>query len=440
MSDGPLLVLGLGLDTQSFLAAREAGYAGAVGTSAVVVADDATDRVIDGSATAVLDARSAAVAEVAAGASMVVRSPGVPPSHPAVVAAVGAGVTVTTPTGLWLGTVGQRHFVVGITGTKGKSTTTAMAGDLAAAVGVKAIVAGNIGDPVWSVAADPGPVDVVLLEVSSYMAADTLGSPQAGVLTSLGLDHLTWHGSADAYRRDKLRLFACGEGAQPVLVPSTELVAIDAAQAAGLAVSVVDVADPRWDAPAAIFSERGFPRHARASLALAVSAMELGSVVVSDTTVVEVARHHEPLAGRFRTVGTFGGLRWIDDTLASNPMAAAESIAAVASATCTVLVGGTSREVDPTPLVEAVARRMEPTVCLGLPDNGVELLDAIAAAAPGVRCIPCVSVTDAVGRAAGLTPEGGVVLFSPAAPTPQRLGSYRERGQEFLEAAAALGV
>ena len=125
------------------------------------------------------------------------------------------------------------YTTIGITGTKGKSTTTALVEATLVAMGSAVVVGGNIGTPIWDRRGDIRPETIVVLEVSSYMASDIAAVPRFGVLTSLDADHVSWHGSLEAYRRDKLRLFGADDRACRVVVPAHEQVAIDALVAAG---------------------------------------------------------------------------------------------------------------------------------------------------------------------------------------------------------------
>jgi UDP-N-acetylmuramoylalanine--D-glutamate ligase len=129
---------------------------------------------------------------------------------------------------------------------------------------------------------------------------------------------------------------------------------------------------------------------------------------------------------------------FVDDALASNPFATVASIGAFADRQLTVILGGADRGVDPAALVEALAaRRPAPRVIVMSPD-GQGLVGALRALAgrpgvhPSVDLVP--DLETAVRTAAASTPAGGVVLFSPAAPTPEGEGGYPERSRRFVEA------
>jgi UDP-N-acetylmuramoylalanine-D-glutamate ligase len=135
---------------------------------------------------------------------VVLKSPGIPRRRPDILDLEEHGVTVTSALNLWLHDV-DRSRVVAITGTKGKSTTTALATFFLQCLGEKALRLGNFGQPPY----DPD-VDTsqgwLILEVSSFQSVDIDVAPGLVVVTSLGADHLDWHGSLEEYRKDKLSL------------------------------------------------------------------------------------------------------------------------------------------------------------------------------------------------------------------------------------------
>ena len=135
---------------------------------------------------------------------VVVRSPGVSVYRPELRAVREEGTPVTTATSLWLAERGGER-VMAVTGTKGKSTTAALAHHLACAAGCTAALAGNIGVPALDLL-DSEPAQVTVLELSSYHIADLELGPEVAVVTNLFREHTDWHGSEQAYRADKLRL------------------------------------------------------------------------------------------------------------------------------------------------------------------------------------------------------------------------------------------
>jgi UDP-N-acetylmuramoylalanine-D-glutamate ligase len=148
----------------------------------------------------------------------------------------------------------------------------------------------------------------------------------------------------------------------------------------------------------------------------------------------------EGLPSRCRTIGERHGLTFVDDALASNPFATAASLAAFPDREVTLILGGADRGIDPGGLVEALSLRRPVTRVVVLAPDHQRLVDALASRAVG-RPSPVVTVADdlagAVQVAVDATPHGGVVLFSPGAPTPPGEGGFDARSRRF---AAAAGI
>jgi UDP-N-acetylmuramoylalanine-D-glutamate ligase len=123
----------------------------------------------------------------------------------------------------------------------------------------------------------------------------------------------------------------------------------------------------------------------------------------------------------------------VDDALASNPFASATSIESFAGRSLTVIVGGADRGVDPGPLAAALAAHRPPAAVVVLPPTQDRLVTALAGVVAMIQS--AADLDEAVDLARRLTPNGGVVLFSPGAPTPEGGGGYRARGMAFARAA-----
>ena len=268
---------------------------------------------------------------------------------------------------------------------------------------------------------------VVVLEVSSYQAADLHHVPEVAVLTYLSEDHLSWHGGVEQYVADKLRLVRNEGGtAARVLVPSAGGNAAAALDRLGIAHSTVTppAADPL------------VPVHRLANAALAAAALEaVGGRALSDDAIKAAATSSLP--GRLDRCPAPPEILAIDDTLASNPTAAAAGLAWLREVgrPTVVLLGGTDRGVDPAPLAaEIAAWPAGQIVGVGLVDSGGELARQVGVTLLAESC----SVTEAVATALAWLAErgGGSMAFSPAAPTPSRLGNWETRSAEFRAALA----
>jgi UDP-N-acetylmuramoylalanine--D-glutamate ligase len=380
---------------------------------------------------------------------VVIRSPGVSRYRDELAAAESNGVTVTTATAVWLEDFHPAP-VLAITGTKGKSTTAALAASILEHLGLSVALVGNIGEPVTDLYGRD-PVDAYVVEVSSYQAADVTVSPGVCVLTSLAPDHLDWHRGVEAYYRDKLRLLTAGPPGQlAVNAASPEAVRRTADHPHRM---VFGASGRVRVEPSGMISVDGAPvvpsdrlqvpgAHNVANLCGAIAGvLLLRGEPPSAEAVTAAVDGYDGLPSRCRTVGDRDGLTFVDDALASNPFATSASVAAFPDRDLTVILGGADRGVDLAELADAlVTRRPSPKVVVLPPDpeRMVEALrDAVSGSSPPLSVEIAGDLADAVAKAVAVTSTGGVVLFSPAAPTPDGDGGYRQRSRQFI---AAIGL
>ena len=373
---------------------------------------------------------------------VVVRSPGVSRYRPELATAQRSGVAVTTAMALWL--EDRRHDrVLAVTGTKGKSTTASLAAAVLAAAGWDVALVGNIGVPVVETYDRPA-AGITVVEVSSYQAADVTTSPGTVVLTSLAPDHLDWHGGVEAYYRDKLRLLEAGPpGHLAVSAASAEALARTAGhpdrttygpegRVVATAAGVVEVDGT----PVADVGQLRVPgQHNVWNLCGALAGVLLATgATPSSGAVAEALAGFGGLASRCHPVGERDGRTYVDDALASNPTATATSVAAFAGRPLTVILGGADRGVDAGPLVAALAAHRPGAAAVVLPPDADRLAGALGQAGLA-RVVTAGDMAAAVDAAAAITPVGGVVLFSPGAPTPAGGGGYAARSRDFIAAA-----
>ncbi|WP_306208429.1 UDP-N-acetylmuramoyl-L-alanine--D-glutamate ligase [Actinoplanes sp. RD1] len=376
-----------------------------------------------------------------AAADVIVRSPGVPNTHPWMADLRGRGITITGGSALWMAE--HARTTVGVTGSKGKSTTSALISHLLAAAGRPNVFGGNIGVPLL----DLPPADQYVLELSSYQCTDLTDSPRVAVVTSLFPEHLDAHGGEREYYRDKLNLLAHGpelivvNGADQRLV--TETLAVRDLN--GFAAIPAGNEDSRFRVEAdgfvycsddVLFARdelrlRGAHNGRNLCVALAVlDGMGIDVLALKEELRAAVASF-EGLPHRLAEIEDPSGLTFVDDTLSTSPYATMHAIDAYAGRPLTVLVGGTDRGLDYGPLREHLEEKT--VTVIGLPDSGPRILEALAGL-PGVRTEPAEDLADAVSLARKLTPPGGAVLLSPGAPSYGRFRNFEHRSAAFLEA------
>lgn len=416
LADAAVGVWGVGVEGRANLAKLEQ-----VGVSPRAVVDDrpSSDGVL-ATAEGGLDAL--------ARCDVVVKAPGISRYGAGVRRLEAAGVAVVGGLGLWLEEVGPER-VIGVTGTKGKSTTVAVAGHLAGRLGVRCAIGGNIGSPPW--AEEEADVDLWIVEVSSYQATDLWSSPAVVGVTSLHADHLDWHDDdVETYVRDKLSL--CGRPGARVTVANghdERLRARAELLRPGPRWITDEQADAGWTDRLGLRGD-----HNRRNALLAAACLEeMGVAGAADPErLVAAAEGFEPLPHRLSTVAVHAGVEYVDDSLSTNVLPTVVAAEVFDGRPLTLLVGGFDRDIDYTPLADFVRARSAPTVVLTMPDNGERIRRTLADA--GVEAVACRDLAHAVEEASVRTPAGGVVLLSPAAPSYGIYSSYKDRAQAFERA------
>ncbi len=340
--------------------------------------------------------------------------------------------------------------VVAITGTNGKTTTTALTAHLLCAAGLRAETAGNIGRPALELIGRP--LDVAVFEVSSFqMEAVEAFRPRIAVILNLAPDHLDRHGSLAAYAEAKAQLFV-RQGAGDTAIGNADdpdAMAI-AARSPGRhwwfrTRGPVDHG-AWWDAGQAVLrdarpGERDTPLRVSLDAITGAAAPPiddvLAALLVCRALGADVAKAAEGLVDfqspphRREWIADHAGVAWVNDSKATNPAAAALALEAVAGR-AVWLAGGRGKGLDLRPLADTAAARVRACVFFG------EEADALEAAMAGR--VPVQRATDleeAVARAGTLARAGDTVLLSPACASFDQFRNYEERGTRFREAALA---
>lgn len=396
--------------------------------------------------------------------ALVVVSPGFRPGTPLLVAAARIGIPV------W----GEVEFAwrlrgpgaapwLAVTGTNGKTTTVTMLAAILRAGGAKARAVGNVGVSVID-AVTSGDDDVLAVELSSFQLFWSASvRPAAGALLNLAPDHLDWHGSMGAYVGAKLKIWQGCAGATAVgglddpqvagllgrqlptgVRPVGFTLAPPLPGQLGLADGVlVDRAFPAGSAesepllPATDVRPAG-PHNLRNALAAAALARSYGSTAAA---VAAGLRGYQPEPHRNAEVGTGRAVRWVDDSKATNPHAAAASLAAYSAVVW--IAGGQLKGAPVDDLVAQVAPRLVGVVLLG--EDRARIRAALARHAPDVPVIEVASTDDGamievVAAARSLARPGTTVVLAPAAASYDMFSSYAARGDAFVAALRAAGA
>ena len=375
---------------------------------------------------------------------VVVKTPGLSRYRPEVAHLSDLGIPVVGGLGLWLAEADLRR-VVCVTGTKGKSTTVSVIGQLLTGLGYRCLVGGNIGVVPYDPAQDDGPdhPDFWAIEVSSYQATDLACSPPVVAVTSLHPDHLDWHGGVEQYYRDKLS--ACSQPGAELTVANgdSDLLAERAALLGPRVEWVSEDDDPSadWMAPLGLLG-----RHNRRNALIARRCLvALGVPGASDDSALRAAAAgYRQLPSRLAPIGTIAGVTFVDDSLSTNVLPTLAALDSMPGRRVALIVGGHDRGIDYAPLAAGVVTRADPTFVLTLPDSGprirAEIERAAAAGASGPQAA-FAGVTDCADLEAAVTSgfrwakPDGVVLLSPAAPSFGHFRDYRDRSEAFAHAA-----
>ncbi|HEY8081815.1 MAG TPA: UDP-N-acetylmuramoyl-L-alanine--D-glutamate ligase [Acidimicrobiales bacterium] len=360
----------------------------------------------------------------------VVKSPGISRYRDDVAALLRGGVPVLGGVGMWLEEA-DRDRVICVTGTKGKSTVTTVIAHLASRLGTPAVAVGNLGAPPFDASLDLDG-QLVVVETSSFQATDVAHSPAVVAVTALGVDHVDWHGSPERYHADKLSLTR-QPGARHTIVADSPALREHREQLGG---------EVTWvhDGDVALAGALGLEgRHGEQNAAVAAVSLRAAGVPGSDDQglLVAAAQGYERLRGRFRTIAVHGGVRFVDDSLATNPLPTIAALGALGTQRIALLVGGHDRGVDYSSLAEVICARRGDTLVVTLPDNG-PAIGALVAERGGVTVESAPDVAVAVHTAVRWLDGSGVVLLSPAAPSFSQFRNWEERSDAFATAVGAL--
>ena len=368
---------------------------------------------------------------------VVIKSPGISPYRSPVPEAEAAGVRFISGTHLWFAEHAQSRTIC-VTGTKGKSTVTALIAHILRCGGKRVALAGNIGLPLLELLEPPYEPDWWVIELSSFQTRDFGGAPDVALINNLYEEHLDWHGTRERYLADKL---AIGNAAKALVVNAQpELLA----RAAGHpALSVFGDAagwhareDGVWRDSERILEAADIPllgRHNAQNVCAALAALEAAG---------EDARHLAPhvasfkaLPHRLQTLGVRNDIEYVNDSISTTPYATIEALRVYEGRPVVAIVGGFDRGVDWKPFADYVTAN-PPRAIIATGANGARIVETLCAiAAPGFMLVSAPTLAQVLTTAQTLAPPGGVVLLSPGAPSFDQFKDYAKRGREFARLA-----
>ncbi|GAA0889740.1 UDP-N-acetylmuramoyl-L-alanine--D-glutamate ligase [Rhodanobacter soli] len=375
---------------------------------------------------------------------VVVKSPGISAYKPALLAAQAQGTQFTSGTALWFGENPDARAIA-VTGTKGKSTTSALLAHLARSLSVRTALAGNIGLPLLELLDQPA--DLWVIELSSFQTGEA-GPLELGVVTSLYEEHLDWHGSRERYVADKLKLADAARtllvnGQQPGLLERTAMHSHRLLFGTPEGWHVSDGFICRGAQAVFPIEQLAAPGlHNALNACAALAALE--AIGMDALVAAPALARFRPLPHRLQPLGAHDGWHWVNDSISTTPLATLAALESLHGRTVTVLVGGHDRGLDWTPFVDAM-RSAPPNaiVCMGA--NGARIEGALRSAEIPCPIMRVADLAGAVAEAKTHTPHDGVILLSPGAPSFDQFKDYAERGRRFaalagFDAAAITGI
>jgi UDP-N-acetylmuramoylalanine--D-glutamate ligase len=376
------------------------------------------------------------------GKRTVVKSPGVPREAPVIAAALERGLDVIGELELAWRAIPNRFLAV--TGTNGKTTTVELLGHVYRTAGEPVAVAGNVGTPLSSLAGSVDPAATIVCEASSFQLEDTTAfAPECAVFLNLAPDHLDRHSDLESYLAAKLRIYA-NQGNDDIAVYNADDPALAGTDLGGCArrIAFCRGAAPECEvalAEGTIFydgepllaaSELGlFGEHNVANaLAAASAALAMG---LDRDAVREGLRSFAGVPHRLEAVAEIGGVRFVNDSKATNVASAVVGIDAFEGGVHAIL-GGSEKGEPFTPLLDPLRERATACYLTGATADrlAVELAPVLA---DGIELHRCADLEEAVRRAAAAARPGEVVLLSPACASFDAFENFERRGDRFRE-------
>ncbi len=349
---------------------------------------------------------------LAQGFDLVVKSPGVPGETSLITGARALGIPVWSE--IELGARFLANPILGVTGTNGKTTTSELLGAIFRAAGRPVEVAGNVGRPLTALVGALDDSTWIVCELSSFQLEDVeLLRPRIAVLLNLEPDHLDRHGTFEWYVDAKLRIFEAQTEDDIAIVPR------GFGPVPGAASRVEFGADDPLPAEPALPGE-----HNRENAAAASAAARAAGI--PDEAIAAALVSFPGVPHRIELVRELHGVRYVNDSKATNAAAALRAVAALRDSRLHVILGGLGKNESYAPLADALDSQ-DRAYLIG--DAASEIAAALEEA--GISFIQCGALAKALAAARASAHSGDVVLLSPACASFDQFRDFEERGDEF---------
>ena len=353
---------------------------------------------------------------------VVIKSPGIPPKElPAKLP------PVTTPTQIFLDSIkNSGATVIGVTGSKGKSTVSSLIHAILKAAGKRSFLIGNIGEPAISHIEDANSNTFFVQEMSSYQLMDLTSSPHIAVITSFFPEHLDYHRNFENYLEAKKHITRFQNKNDVVFFNADS----DGAKKIAVESKGVKIPFSAGGAPVTLKDIQLKGEHNLGNIAAAFAvATHLG---IDHGTAVAAIKSFKGLPHRLESLGVQNGIEWINDSISTTPESAVAALDALEGRVETMILGGQDRGYDFLSLVKRLQTSSVKTVIL-MPDSGATIRKKLEEAKMKLEMIDALTMQEAVAAAKKLTQESDspIVLLSPAAPSYGHFKNFEDRGDQF---------
>jgi len=388
--------------------------------------------------------------------NVIIRSPGIPTNLPELQRARNQGKWVTSATNIFFSEC--PGVVIGVTGTKGKSTTTSLIAEIVRKKNEDVRLVGNIGLPALDYLDGADENTIFVMELSSHQLEDCHYSPHIAVVLDIVPEHLDYYKNFAQYAKAKGRIIANQTGDDIVIFnPNHPEVVKLVEQTQSQKMSFSSTYGPNFfcwiengivytkgkaGKKEEILSTKSIPLLGKGNIENSLAAITAGLVLNVPIDKIQRAIYEfKPLEHRLEFVGEFRGIKFYNDSLATIPEAAIHALEALGPDVSTLIAGGYDRGLNYSSLGKIIVRSSVQNLVL-FPDTGSKIADAVKTANPNsqINIIPVTRMKEAVNLAYELTAPGKICVMSPAAASFNLFKDYAERGRAFKECIQKLSI
>lgn len=359
---------------------------------------------------------------------IVVRSPGVYRYLPEITKAEKEGVEITSALKIFFDECPGK--IIGVTGTKGKGTTSTLIYEILKSVGKDVYLVGNIGKPYLELLPKLTKDSFIVMELSSFQLIDLTKSPQIAVVLNITLDHMDWHKDKEEYIKAKENIVSYQNPSDFAVINSEYDVPRSFSKLTGGKVVLFNRKDieNKYKEKLLLKGE-----HNLENIAAAVAVSKI--IGIPEDKIVHTVQSFKGLEHRLELVGAVGGITFYNDSFATGPQ---PTIAAIKSFTEpeTLILGGSDKGLDYQELINTIRNKENVKNLIMIGDTRVKIIDTFKGSPfkGKIFDLGYSSMQDIVNKAFEVTPKGGVVVLSPASASFDMFENYKDRGNQFKKA------